>query len=359
MHRATVKSRLRRYLENFRINTSTVEKLADLVNSAEEVVFAGKGRSGNAARLGAFYLRPYKKASFYSDPCAPLADEINSKTLLIAVSGSGKTPEIVNLAGEYKKLGAGVVALTYSEKSPLAELADYVVLLPKRDAEPSDHSYAARSLVRAESPTMGDLPEEMSIFIFYLVAKKLAGFEINAESEINSFMENISERDIDFLKKYLSAYWKAGIYFIGKGRSSVIADMVTNRAFHYGAKVYSYAPNTPPVEHSNLVVLISGTADKSYDELVEIIRKKASVQLPYRTVEPEIIGVFGRAPSWRGIAYVNIGGGRKSKYKELRSKSMPESFYWRAPVLINYVLRLVAEERGITRKLAEREHINF
>ena len=50
--------------------------------------------------------------------------------LLVALSGSGRTETVVNLARKAGSFGARVLAITSSPTTPLAELADVVVVVP-------------------------------------------------------------------------------------------------------------------------------------------------------------------------------------------------------------------------------------
>ena len=50
--------------------------------------------------------------------------------LLVALSGSGRTETVVNLARRASNLGAPVLAITASPTTPLAELADVVMVVP-------------------------------------------------------------------------------------------------------------------------------------------------------------------------------------------------------------------------------------
>lgn len=70
------------------------------------------------------------QASFISDMllCAVSASMLESEDLVIAVSMSGSTKDILDAAGNAKKNGASVIAITSNKRSKLAALSDIVLL---------------------------------------------------------------------------------------------------------------------------------------------------------------------------------------------------------------------------------------
>ena len=88
----------------------------------------GLGRSGLILRMFAMRLMQIGfQAHVVGDVTTPA---IEPKDLLIALSGSGATESVVNLARKAKNLGASVLAITSNPGSPLAQLADQTVILP-------------------------------------------------------------------------------------------------------------------------------------------------------------------------------------------------------------------------------------
>lgn len=57
--------------------------------------------------------------------------------MLLVASGSGTTSGVVKSANTASKIGAGIVAFTTDPDSPLAALADVVVIIPA--AQKTDH----------------------------------------------------------------------------------------------------------------------------------------------------------------------------------------------------------------------------
>lgn len=123
---------LRELLE---METSNVEAVAGVIRARRPayVVIAARGSSDNAARYGQYLLGaanglPVALAtpSLFTLYKAPprLGD-----ALVIGISQSGRSPDIVAVASEARRQGALTLALTNFDDSPLAQAADHVVRL--------------------------------------------------------------------------------------------------------------------------------------------------------------------------------------------------------------------------------------
>ena len=120
----------RTYVESLLLTQEEKNRIEEVVQllKNEKIVTAGKGRSGNVAKLGGYFLRDSGAfASFYSDVCGPRAGEIEG--WLIVVSGSGETPEMVKLAKEFSEEGGKVLLITYNPNSSVSKFSDIVVQL--------------------------------------------------------------------------------------------------------------------------------------------------------------------------------------------------------------------------------------
>jgi len=352
--------RYRKYVEKLRVDINRLFEVAEMVRKDEIVITAGKGRSGKAAELGAMMLRKIGVNSFYyEDASAPLAEEVGEKkTLGILVSGSGKTPEIVKLAKELQKLGGEIVAFTSSPNSPLAEYANIVLELPSRARELSG-SYLERRVVRTEMPTMGDLPEEASIYAFYNLSKVLNNEEVEKIGKFSEWIEN-NTKNIEKLSSLLKTYSDTGILVIAKGMSRPIAGMIVNRANHYAIKMRSVdEPSSSPLRPTELAIIISGSADPFYRQLVGKI-KELKTEIGRREIRACTVAIVGREAPWLRETdfYVVIGGEEEPAYSMFRERGSVSWFYFMAPVFINTCLRNVAEKIGITEVYASYRHIN-
>lgn len=130
------------------------------------VGFLARGSSDNAALLGRYavelatglptcLIAPSVLTSFGREPRG------FAGWLIVALSQSGETPEIVDLAGRYRAAGATVVAITNDAGSALAAAADVTVALEagREIAVPATKTVTAQQLATlAVSAALGGQP---------------------------------------------------------------------------------------------------------------------------------------------------------------------------------------------------------
>lgn len=117
------------------IDQKQLADLVDQIRGAERVFVTGAGRSGLVLRMAAMRLMHLGLVVHVAGDTTTPA--INSGDLLIVASGSGTTSGVIKAAETAAKVGARIAALTTNLHSPLAELADAVVLVPA--AQKTDH----------------------------------------------------------------------------------------------------------------------------------------------------------------------------------------------------------------------------
>lgn len=104
------------------------EKACDiLVNSKGRVVVLGMGKPGFIAQKISATLSSTGTPSFFLHPAEALHGDLGRVTkddVLLALSNSGKTEEIIKLLPAVKKIGAKLISMTGDLKSPLARHAD-------------------------------------------------------------------------------------------------------------------------------------------------------------------------------------------------------------------------------------------
>lgn len=104
---------------------------------ANRMVAFGVGSSGLAAEeFKIRFLRIGVLVRSIIDPHLQnmTASILNSKDIIIAFSLSGRTKDIIESVEIAKSMGASVIAVTNYASSPLAELADYVLLTAKKES---------------------------------------------------------------------------------------------------------------------------------------------------------------------------------------------------------------------------------
>ena len=118
-----------------RIDQQEVAELARHLDQNTRVFVAGAGRSGLVLRMAAMRLMHLGLTVHVAGDTTTPA--ISSGDLLLVASGSGTTSGVVKSAETAKKAGARIAAFTTNPDSPLATLADAVVVIPA--AQKTDH----------------------------------------------------------------------------------------------------------------------------------------------------------------------------------------------------------------------------
>lgn len=107
-------------------------------SEAGRIFVAGAGRSGLVLRMAAMRLMHLGfDVHIAGDTTTPA---IRSGDLLLLASGSGTTSGVVRAAETASEAGARIAVYTTNATSPLAELADVVVIIPA--AQKTDHGSA-------------------------------------------------------------------------------------------------------------------------------------------------------------------------------------------------------------------------
>lgn len=119
------------------VSEESLENCVQRILETRTLLFSGTGVSGNTAS-DAFYkfMRIGINCKISSDIHlqAMMASQLGKKDTLLAISQSGSTLEIVDIAEIAKKTGAKIIAITGYARSPLASIADHVLLTPTRES---------------------------------------------------------------------------------------------------------------------------------------------------------------------------------------------------------------------------------
>ena len=117
------------------IDVHQLAALAGRIRAAERVFLAGAGRSGLVLRMAAMRLMHLGLTVHVAGDTTTPA--IAPGDLLLVASGSGTTSGVVKAAETAIAAGADVAAVTTNTESPLAGLADVLVIIPA--AQKTDH----------------------------------------------------------------------------------------------------------------------------------------------------------------------------------------------------------------------------
>lgn len=119
------------------ISEEILESCVEKILTARTMLISGVGASGNTAH-DAFYkfmrIGLNCKTSHDAHIQAMIASELREGDVLLAISQSGSTLEIVDIADVARKGGATVIAITGYARSPLARFAHHVLLTPTRES---------------------------------------------------------------------------------------------------------------------------------------------------------------------------------------------------------------------------------
>lgn len=110
------------------INTDTIEKVAETINRAQQVLIFGLGNSHPVALdLQHKLMRLGINAQAYADSHFQTIAAVNTSAedVVFAISHSGSSKDIVDAARLAKENGATVISLTNIGTSPLSKVADY------------------------------------------------------------------------------------------------------------------------------------------------------------------------------------------------------------------------------------------
>jgi glutamine---fructose-6-phosphate transaminase (isomerizing) len=120
---------LARLVERFDAIGEQVRAVAARTGGVKGVAFLARGSSDNSALLGRYAIEQH--TGLPTSLVAPSIVTVYRKRpelyrgwLLVALSQSGRTPEIVDIAARYAECGASVVAVTNNPDSALADVAE-------------------------------------------------------------------------------------------------------------------------------------------------------------------------------------------------------------------------------------------
>lgn len=120
------------------IDTEAIKRAIEDINKANNIYLAGVGSSGLICEDFSYKLQRSGKKVFYQVDAhtnLALVTNIDKDDLLISISYSGLTKEIL-IASEYaKKVGAKVISISKSLNSTLPQNSDELLLIPEIERE--------------------------------------------------------------------------------------------------------------------------------------------------------------------------------------------------------------------------------
>lgn len=140
-----------------KVSDEQIENALETLCSVSRIFVAAAGRSALGARGFAMRLMHLGKSTHVIGETTTPA--VAAGDLLVIASGSGRTQSLVATATRAKQLGVTILLFTLAEQSPIADLADQIVLVPA----PSPKAPEAGSSTTSIQP-LGSLFEQ-SLFV--------------------------------------------------------------------------------------------------------------------------------------------------------------------------------------------------
>lgn len=130
------------------LDRGEIEKAVKMIQNSDHLLFFGIGGSGSIALDGQhkFIKIGYLALAFTdSNMQAMTASVLSERDVVIAISHSGASNDILNALENAKQAGAKTIAITNYGKSPITEIAD--VVLPTSSSETAFNSDALSSRI--------------------------------------------------------------------------------------------------------------------------------------------------------------------------------------------------------------------
>ncbi len=148
------------------ISEAEFQDFINVIKAAPRIYVFGYGRSGLMVKAFAMRLVHLRRKVFVIGET--VTPGLRKNDVLLAVSGSGETTQVVETAKTAKKLGGKVVVVTANPDSQLAKVADTLVIIPTQREEDQIKDYEIRKLIGAPITItpLGSL-FEVSALIFF------------------------------------------------------------------------------------------------------------------------------------------------------------------------------------------------
>ncbi|TKI61163.1 MurR/RpiR family transcriptional regulator [Lysinibacillus varians] len=130
-----------------KINVQQMEEAVQIISKADRVFFFGQGLSGNIAEDGAHkFMRMGGTIIAVKDPHyqAIYANHMCKDDVVIVISHSGETVNIIEVVKMSQKSGAFVIVITSNSNTTLAQMADTLLLTQAQETEKRSDAMVSR-----------------------------------------------------------------------------------------------------------------------------------------------------------------------------------------------------------------------
>jgi len=133
-------------IEGFRLpEGKDIDNLLNPIESSGRIICVGVGRSGDNADTLARFLRTLGYAKVYGPEEIPYI--FRHTDLILAFSGSGSTTYTLQTAKTAKEAGSGILSLTSNLNSPLTEISDHIIHIPRKTKVGHEANYFGRQIL--------------------------------------------------------------------------------------------------------------------------------------------------------------------------------------------------------------------
>ena len=161
-----------------------------LETKQHKILLLGTGRSGFVGR--AFALRLMHLGFNVYVMGETITPALSTEDLVIVISGSGTTTTVVAQAEVAKSIGSKVIAVTSHSDSPLARIADQIIIVKGRTKIDQDFDYDRRQIIgEYDNAPLGTM-FELSVMVFL-------------DSIIADLMQNLGVHELDLKKRHANA----------------------------------------------------------------------------------------------------------------------------------------------------------
>lgn len=112
------------------IDDEFVRTIKDILNCKGRIIVTGMGKSGHVGKKIAASLASTGTPSFFMHPAEAFHGDlgmVTSQDMVLAISNSGESSEVVNILPIIKRIGAKIIAMTAKRESTLGKNADYFI----------------------------------------------------------------------------------------------------------------------------------------------------------------------------------------------------------------------------------------
>lgn len=174
------------------IEEEEIEGMIEAIIGAREhkILLLGTGRSGFVGRAFALRLMHLGFNVYVSGET--ITPALSPEDLVLVISGSGTTTTVVAQAEVAKKVGSRIIAVTSHPDSPLASIADDVIVVKGRSKIDQITDYEGRQIAGVyQNAPLGTM-FELSVMVFM-------------DSVIAELMQKLGIHEIDLRRRHADA----------------------------------------------------------------------------------------------------------------------------------------------------------